>query len=157
MMVVRRWKKVGRLRERRRRSKALRIPPGTAPKYRTELARPHCRIRLPACQVYSASHLGNAHSGSECPVVDFAARERVSISTVVTVGGITTAYTSLIWRTVFPRSARSRLSPVKLHSLSLSLSSFDVTCLHVSSNSEINLRFFNSHTTHIRHIHAAHL
>jgi len=47
-MVMRRWKKVGRLRERRRRPKASRIPPGTVPKYRTELARPHCRIRLHA-------------------------------------------------------------------------------------------------------------
>lgn len=84
MVVVRRWKKVGRLRERRRRPKASRIPPGTVPKYRTELARPHCRIRLSACQVYSASHLENVHSGSECLVVDFAARERVSISTIVT-------------------------------------------------------------------------
>lgn len=84
MVVVRRWKKVGRLRERRRRPKASRIPPGTVPKYRTELARPHCRIRLSACQVYSASHLENVHSGSECLVADFAARERVSISTIVT-------------------------------------------------------------------------
>lgn len=49
--AVRRWKKVGRLRERRRRPKASRIAPGAIPKYRTELARPHCRIRLPACQI----------------------------------------------------------------------------------------------------------
>jgi len=49
--AVRRWKKVGRLRERRRRPKASRIAPSAAPKYRTELARPHCRIRLSARQV----------------------------------------------------------------------------------------------------------
>lgn len=56
--AVRRWKKVGRLRERRRRPKASRIAPGTVPKYRTELARPHCRIRLPACQVARVRRTG---------------------------------------------------------------------------------------------------
>lgn len=42
--------KVGRLRERRRRPKASRIAPGTAPKYRTELARPQRCVRLAATQ-----------------------------------------------------------------------------------------------------------
>jgi len=50
-VAARRWKKVGRLRERRRRPKASRIAPSAVPKYRTELARPHCRIRLSARQV----------------------------------------------------------------------------------------------------------
>lgn len=38
--------KVAGLQERRRRLKASRIAPGTAPKYRTELARPQSSVRL---------------------------------------------------------------------------------------------------------------
>lgn len=73
------------------------------------------------------------------------------------VGGIAAqTSTSSIWRTVFPRSARSPLSPVKRNSPSLSLSlSFGVTCLHVSSNSEINFRFFDVLHTYIYTIYSS--
>lgn len=113
------------------RLKASRIAPGAIPKYRTELARPHCRIRLPACQVAGKSHWGKRHirpgvqlrrprsGGSyDFAVLPYSCR-RVSDSPYSCAPS--TSATRKTVGAAFPRSARSAQTHTRARALCLPL------------------------------------
>lgn len=138
---MRRWKKVGRLRERRRRPKASRIPPGTVPKYRTELARPHCCIRLHASvsdRPFSEP-LGKRIFGGRSARLrvsrQFCDFRRSSDWPVIPTHRLHPIVS--FWRTVFPRLARSRFTPIKYHATF----TLDVSRLHVSKTRDVSKTF----------------